>query len=73
MSCKSLVPFNTGSCLVCEAPIGPQNVPQASIKLADKVMCMTCGTANPANMLACVTCEARLTTAKVCILFNTYL
>ena len=58
--CKSRVPFNTGTCVVCEGPIPNQNVPQASIRLADKVVCTLCGTGNPANLAQCITCDTDL-------------
>ncbi|KAJ8308223.1 hypothetical protein KUTeg_013097 [Tegillarca granosa] len=58
--CKSVVPFNTPACIVCEGPIPHQNQPQASIKLTDRVVCTLCGTANPKNLIACVTCDTRL-------------
>ncbi|ELU16303.1 hypothetical protein CAPTEDRAFT_151808 [Capitella teleta] len=67
VSCGSHVPFNTSSCLVCEAPIGPQNTPQASIKLTERRMCSMCGTANPCNLTTCVTCESRLPTVGTSI------
>ncbi|CAH1791938.1 unnamed protein product [Owenia fusiformis] len=60
--CKSMVPFNTPQCLICEAPIPAQNQPQASIKLDDKLLCVVCGTANPSNLVTCVTCESKLPT-----------
>lgn len=63
VSCKTLVPFNSPVCLVCEAPIPSQNTPQASVRLTDKLVCTTCGTGNPANLVNCLTCEARLPTA----------
>ncbi|KAK2183985.1 hypothetical protein NP493_288g03000 [Ridgeia piscesae] len=58
--CKSLVPFNTATCLVCEAPMPPQNQPQASLRLAAKRVCTTCGTGNPPDMHTCLTCDAIL-------------
>lgn len=58
--CKSVVPFNTTSCVVCEGPIPNQNQPQASIRLAEKLVCTLCGTANPANLTQCITCDTRL-------------
>ncbi|KAI8505519.1 metal ion binding [Branchiostoma belcheri] len=45
--CKSMVPLNTPTCLVCEAPIPPQLQPQASVVLAGKRVCPACSTANP--------------------------
>jgi len=47
---------------MCEAPLQPQNVPQASLRLADKLLCIVCGTANPPNITSCVTCSASLLT-----------
>ena len=58
--CKSVVPFNTTNCVVCESPIPAQNQPQASIKLHNKLICTSCGTANPNNLSQCVTCETKL-------------
>lgn len=58
--CKSMVPFNLPSCVICEAPLPPQNVPKASIQLAKKLLCTICGTQNPADLKACITCEAKL-------------
>jgi len=69
-NCKTVVPLNTPQCLVCEAPMQRQNVPQASLRLSDKLLCVVCGTANPPNLSACVTCDSNLlaNTAKVCSL-----
>ena len=61
--CNTVVPFNTTSCVVCEAPMPNQNQPQASIKLADKIVCTLCGTANPANLTLCLTCDVQLPSA----------
>ncbi|XP_074645402.1 double zinc ribbon and ankyrin repeat-containing protein 1-like isoform X2 [Tubulanus polymorphus] len=58
--CKSVVPFNVTTCLVCESPIPPQNQPQASIRLKDHLVCVVCGTGNPSNLNTCVTCECKL-------------
>ncbi|XP_037390429.1 double zinc ribbon and ankyrin repeat-containing protein 1 isoform X2 [Pygocentrus nattereri] len=60
VQCKSRVPANTSSCVVCEAPLAPQLQPQASLRLKDKVVCHSCGTGNPAHITHCVTCETRL-------------
>ncbi|XP_036400366.1 double zinc ribbon and ankyrin repeat-containing protein 1 [Megalops cyprinoides] len=56
--CKTMVPVNTPTCVVCEAPVAPQLQPQASLRL--KVICPSCGTGNPVNITYCVTCETRL-------------
>ncbi|XP_022097976.1 double zinc ribbon and ankyrin repeat-containing protein 1-like isoform X3 [Acanthaster planci] len=61
VGCNAMVPLNVTSCLICEMPIAPQLVPQASVKLKDKLVCNECGTGNPANMEYCVTCECPLT------------
>ncbi|KAM4770741.1 double zinc ribbon and ankyrin repeat-containing protein 1 [Rhinophrynus dorsalis] len=60
VECRSMVPMNTPSCIVCEAPLFVQMQPQASIHLKDKAICRFCGTGNPINLKHCVTCEARL-------------
>ena len=60
VSCHSLVPLNTPTCIICEAPISPQRQPQATKKLAHKLMCSVCGTGNPPDLKVCVTCESRL-------------
>ena len=60
VSCNSMVPLNTPNCIICEAPISPQRQPQATKKLAHKLMCAVCGTGNPPDMTVCVTCEAKL-------------
>ncbi|XP_067682776.1 double zinc ribbon and ankyrin repeat-containing protein 1-like isoform X1 [Haliotis asinina] len=61
--CKSMVPFNTETCVVCEGPIPVQNRPQASVKLSDRLICTLCGTANPSNLVLCITCGNRLPTS----------
>ncbi|XP_071810525.1 double zinc ribbon and ankyrin repeat-containing protein 1-like isoform X2 [Asterias amurensis] len=61
VGCNAMVPLNVSNCLICEMPIAPQLIPQASVKLKDKLICNECGTGNPANMEYCVTCECRLT------------
>ncbi|XP_078086278.1 double zinc ribbon and ankyrin repeat-containing protein 1 isoform X2 [Mustelus asterias] len=60
VECKTMVPLNTPTCIVCEAPIMPQLKPEASIRLKDKIICRSCGTGNPANVQHCLTCETRL-------------
>lgn len=60
ISCHSLVPLNTPNCIICEAPISPQRQPQATKKLAHRLMCAICGTGNPPDLKVCVTCEAKL-------------
>ncbi|XP_069788115.1 double zinc ribbon and ankyrin repeat-containing protein 1 isoform X2 [Narcine bancroftii] len=60
VECKTTIPLNTPTCIVCEAPVMPQLVPQASIHLQDKIICRSCGTGNPANIQHCVTCETKL-------------
>nr|XP_054758068.1 double zinc ribbon and ankyrin repeat-containing protein 1-like [Lytechinus pictus] len=64
VGCHSMIPLNVSKCLVCEMDVPPQLVPQASVKLQDKLVCNECGTGNPANMLYCVTCEHPLTGAN---------
>ncbi|XP_053567971.1 double zinc ribbon and ankyrin repeat-containing protein 1 [Bombina bombina] len=64
VECRSMVPMNTPSCIVCEAPLFAQMQPQASIHLKDKAICRFCGTGNPINLKHCVTCEARLPEAQ---------
>ena len=60
VSCHSMVPLNTPNCIICEAPLSPQRQPQATKKLAHKLMCRVCGTGNPPDLRVCVTCEAKL-------------
>ncbi|XP_075059914.1 double zinc ribbon and ankyrin repeat-containing protein 1 [Mixophyes fleayi] len=60
VECRTMVPMNTPSCIVCEAPLLTQMQPQASIHLKDKTICRFCGTGNPINLKHCVTCEAKL-------------
>ncbi|XP_072907655.1 double zinc ribbon and ankyrin repeat-containing protein 1 isoform X3 [Hemitrygon akajei] len=60
VECKTMIPLNTPTCIVCEAPVTPQLMPQASIHLQDKIICRSCGTGNPANIQHCVTCETKL-------------
>ncbi|XP_077131513.1 double zinc ribbon and ankyrin repeat-containing protein 1-like isoform X1 [Ranitomeya variabilis] len=67
VECKSMVPMNTPSCIVCEAPLYAQMQPQASIHLRDKTICRFCGTGNPINLKHCVTCEAKLPEAQMAI------
>lgn len=64
VECKTMVPMNTSTCIVCEAPIAPQLQPQASIRLKDKIICRSCGTGNPLNLTHCVTCESRLSESQ---------
>ncbi|XP_060715145.1 double zinc ribbon and ankyrin repeat-containing protein 1 [Tachysurus vachellii] len=64
VQCKSMVPANTSSCVVCESPISPQLQPQASLRLQGKQICPSCGTGNPTHITYCVTCETRLSQAN---------
>ncbi len=63
--CKSLVPFNTSICVICENPIIPQLEPQASVKLQGKIHCPNCMTSNPANYKTCVACDFKIEHGKV--------
>ncbi|XP_030052103.1 double zinc ribbon and ankyrin repeat-containing protein 1 isoform X2 [Microcaecilia unicolor] len=60
VECRTMVPMNTPTCIVCEAPLFSQLQPQASIHLKGKAICRYCGTGNPINLKNCVTCESRL-------------
>ncbi|XP_066510406.1 double zinc ribbon and ankyrin repeat-containing protein 1 isoform X2 [Hoplias malabaricus] len=60
VQCKSIVPVNTSSCVVCETLLAQQLQPQASLRLQDKLICQSCGTGNPAHITYCVMCETRL-------------
>ena len=69
--CKSVVPFNTSICVICEMPITPQLQPQAAIKLQGKCICPNCTTANPANYSTCVACDFKLIPgSKIYVSFN---
>ncbi|KAK5873297.1 hypothetical protein PBY51_018348 [Eleginops maclovinus] len=59
VSCGSLVPANTQSCLICETSVASQQL-QASLKLQDHVMCVSCGCGNPTHVSRCLSCESRL-------------
>ncbi|TRY62374.1 hypothetical protein DNTS_006566 [Danionella cerebrum] len=58
--CKTMIPLNTVTCVVCETPLAQQLQPQASLRLRDKLICYSCGTGNPAQITHCVTCESQL-------------
>ncbi|XP_051766631.1 double zinc ribbon and ankyrin repeat-containing protein 1 isoform X1 [Ctenopharyngodon idella] len=58
--CKTMVPLNTATCVVCESPLAQQLQPQASLRLQDKLICGSCGTGNPSHITHCVTCESQL-------------
>uniref|UniRef100_UPI003AAB8192 double zinc ribbon and ankyrin repeat-containing protein 1 n=1 Tax=Centroberyx gerrardi TaxID=166262 RepID=UPI003AAB8192 len=63
--CNSLVPVNTPTCVICEAPTA-QLQPQAAGSLQDYVVCVSCGSGNPAQISCCVSCESRLPPAAAC-------
>uniref|UniRef100_A0A8C3JKA3 DZANK-type domain-containing protein n=1 Tax=Calidris pygmaea TaxID=425635 RepID=A0A8C3JKA3_9CHAR len=60
LECGHLVPMNTPTCIVCEAPIAPQLQPQTNNCVKGKVICQACGTGNPLHHKHCVTCESKL-------------
>ncbi|XP_029010032.1 double zinc ribbon and ankyrin repeat-containing protein 1 isoform X2 [Betta splendens] len=60
--CKTVVPVNAETCLVCEASIHQQLQPQASLTLQEHVVCVCCGSGNPAHVSSCLTCETHLQT-----------
>ncbi|XP_067148745.1 double zinc ribbon and ankyrin repeat-containing protein 1 isoform X2 [Apteryx mantelli] len=64
LECRCLVPMNTPTCIICEAPIAPQLQPQTTICLKGKVICRACGTGNPLHHKRCVTCESKLPEAQ---------
>ncbi|XP_013879871.1 double zinc ribbon and ankyrin repeat-containing protein 1 [Austrofundulus limnaeus] len=66
VTCNSLVPSNTSTCLICEASIGPQRQPQARLALQDHLLCVSCGSGNPAHMSRCLTCESHLQPMRRC-------
>ncbi|NXA54951.1 DZAN1 protein, partial [Nothocercus julius] len=65
VECRCLVPMNTPTCIICEAPIAPQLQPQTTICLKGKVICLACGTGNPLHHKHCVTCESKLPEAQM--------
>ncbi|KGL73766.1 Double zinc ribbon and ankyrin repeat-containing protein 1, partial [Tinamus guttatus] len=65
VECRCLVPMNTPTCIICEAPIAPQLQPQTTICLKGKVICRACGTGNPLHHKHCVTCESKLPEAQL--------
>uniref|UniRef100_A0A8C3MJ59 Double zinc ribbon and ankyrin repeat-containing protein 1 n=1 Tax=Geospiza parvula TaxID=87175 RepID=A0A8C3MJ59_GEOPR len=60
LECRHLVPMNTPTCIICEAPIAPQLQPQSNICIKGKVICQVCGTGNPLHHKHCATCESKL-------------
>uniref|UniRef100_A0A671V022 DZANK-type domain-containing protein n=1 Tax=Sparus aurata TaxID=8175 RepID=A0A671V022_SPAAU len=54
--CNTLVSVNTHICLICEEPVHQQ----ATHTLQDHVVCVSCGSGNPAHISSCLTCESRL-------------
>uniref|UniRef100_A0A671UFY2 Double zinc ribbon and ankyrin repeat domains 1 n=1 Tax=Sparus aurata TaxID=8175 RepID=A0A671UFY2_SPAAU len=54
--CNTLVSVNTHTCLICEEPVHQQ----ATHTLQDHVVCVSCGSGNPAHISSCLTCESRL-------------
>uniref|UniRef100_A0A8C9NG86 Double zinc ribbon and ankyrin repeat domains 1 n=1 Tax=Serinus canaria TaxID=9135 RepID=A0A8C9NG86_SERCA len=60
LECRHLVPMNTPTCIICEAPIAPQLQPQNNICIKGKVICQVCGTGNPLHHKHCATCESKL-------------
>ncbi|NWJ00836.1 DZAN1 protein, partial [Crypturellus undulatus] len=65
VECRCLVPMNTPTCIICEAPIAPQLQPQTTICLKGKLICRACGTGNPLHHKHCVTCESKLPEAQM--------
>ncbi|CAF3345526.1 unnamed protein product [Rotaria socialis] len=59
-NCKSTIPFNSNSCVVCEtrAPIEPQQRPTS--KTQATVLCPHCKLANPTHLRTCYICECAL-------------
>ncbi|XP_067441904.1 double zinc ribbon and ankyrin repeat-containing protein 1 isoform X3 [Thunnus thynnus] len=64
--CHTVVPVNTETCLICEASIHQQLQPQSSLRLQDHIVCVCCGSGNPAHISSCLTCESHLQPA-VCV------
>ncbi|KAF5406108.1 Double zinc ribbon and ankyrin repeat-containing protein 1 [Paragonimus heterotremus] len=58
--CRSSVPLNFTTCLVCENRLRPN--PREDLKPREYRLCGICGTANPSDLTSCLTCEARLPT-----------
>ena len=42
VGCNAMVPLNVSNCLICEMPIAPQLIPQASVKLKVVIKLRTC-------------------------------
>ena len=64
LECKCSVPLNLGHCVVCEANLTPRLLPQSSHVLKEKLLCLSCGTANPDGTAKCLTCENLLAAEK---------
>ncbi|XP_077166030.1 double zinc ribbon and ankyrin repeat-containing protein 1 isoform X1 [Paroedura picta] len=64
VECQTMVPTNTPTCIVCEVPITPQSPLPASTWLKGRVVCLVCGSGNPAHVKQCVICENQLPEAQ---------
>ncbi|KAI6659285.1 EF-hand calcium-binding domain-containing protein 5 [Oopsacas minuta] len=64
LECKCSVPLNLSHCVVCEANLTPRLLPQSSHVLKEKLLCLSCGTANPDGTFKCLTCENLLSTEE---------
>ncbi|KAM9857047.1 double zinc ribbon and ankyrin repeat-containing protein 1 [Aulostomus maculatus] len=60
VSCSSLVPINTQTCVICDASTNYLLTPQSSLRLQGHVICIFCGRGNPGHISNCLTCESPL-------------
>uniref|UniRef100_A0ACB8EBH4 Uncharacterized protein n=1 Tax=Sphaerodactylus townsendi TaxID=933632 RepID=A0ACB8EBH4_9SAUR len=70
VECQTMVPLNTPTCIVCEAPTSPQSQSPANICLKGRVVCSACGSGNPVHVTHCVICENQLPEAHT-LVFST--
>ncbi|XP_014668724.1 PREDICTED: double zinc ribbon and ankyrin repeat-containing protein 1-like isoform X2 [Priapulus caudatus] len=64
VQCNSMVPLNTTTCVICEAPLSPRQKAQAR-SMKEKLICSMCNTPNPPYFTSCVICESKLDPKKI--------
>ncbi|XP_061441817.1 double zinc ribbon and ankyrin repeat-containing protein 1 isoform X2 [Rhineura floridana] len=64
IKCQTMVPMNSPTCVVCDAPMAIQLQPKANTHQKDNVLCYVCGVGNPICLAHCVVCESQLPEAQ---------
>ncbi|CAF1355003.1 unnamed protein product [Rotaria sp. Silwood1] len=56
-NCKSTIPFNSNTCVVCETPVSKEPQQRPTSQNQTRILCPHCKSTNPIHLRTCYICE----------------